>query len=851
MKTPNPGFFSRARGTRLFHVALALALPGLALLAPAAGAGEPLVTRDGFDAASAYEHQTGCQIRIDSDEELGITATVSLVFPDSGYSVAWGEVAREGHRFSVELAITRHDGPVLPVITTRSHTYALGDLTDGAYRFEVYLRSGKFVQGKSFHIVDGEPARPPLPAHVRLATEQHGEAVALIAAVGFHEPGYRVADWGEPLWRGNEITIHAEAVREVETIDRLDKNRHRYHLGEPGPGEYHVEFHLNGFPMARHTFQVHDEPWPGLVHFQPVDITEPGTGAHPLTVIFRHPDDIDTDSFGSRDLRVIGPGGFERHARFVDWELSMDRMWPQGYVAYYEIDPPGRYWTPEDNGRYAVVLEESEVRTGGGESFPRQRLGAFAVALDHEPRPPVRFVSLDVFPDDSADPVRHRAKLTVELASSDVQVASWGTPERRNGFFWVNLDIKWGEVGLPVTREESHTYDLGVLEPGRYGFVVYANTVRIGRDSFRVAGDVFPQAEVRAETATKPSPDPHPFLVRYRSPNPMDLESIRKTALRVAGPNGYRAEVRPESLEVYADSDRRFTQALYRAPAPRGGWKEHDNGFYRITVPPHSIRDEAGRYLPGGAIGGFAVRIHDETRPGRPSAEFTVRDDDGIARAHLRFLPGDSGWRIEEWAERPLVRGSDFIVRVRIDEEAANTDPQENTYRLGRLLPGYYTFQVKGSNGFVSRHVFRIGDHPPVRPFEAWRTAAAEIAGIEEHERHSRLTLRAYAFGLDPVSANRETILRAERSYDETGSLRLTATYPEIGSAADLDYRVDLSPDLEHWVDATGLVDTIDVVEKGDGRYWRTVELSDEAAETGAGFIRVRAVIRGDDAPAP
>ncbi len=849
MKSPGYAFYLLRKGIRLF-LSLGTFPPSLfaATLFPVlAFAGDTQVTRESSTTEGSYTERTGCHIRIGTDEDHGIEATVTLVFPDSGFSVDWGEAERDDNRFSAELDITRHDGPVLPVITEKSHTYPLGKLDDGAYLFEVYLSTGELLETKPFPIVDGEPGSPPVPAHVKLETRQSDGIVDLLATVRFHEPGFRITDWGKPAWHGNAATIAVEAVKETDASERIDKTRHRYRLGELDEGDYHVAFYLNGFPMARHTFEVRDEPWPGMVEFHADSITDPGTGAHPLRVNYRHPNSIDTDSFGDRDLRVLGPDGFDRKARFVAWEPIMDRKWPPGVTAIYEIDPPRRYWTRDDNGRYAVVLVDGAVRTEAGEYFPGQRLGEFAVKLESDPRPPLRFVDLEVFADESSNPVEYRAELTVEMLSSDVEIVSWDTPEQQNGLFSVDLDVEWGGAGLPVIREESHEYDLGTPHPGDYVFAVYANGVGIGKDRFAIPGEEPPLAELRAEDITEPSLHSHPFLVRYSSVDPMDPGSIRETALGVTGPEGYRAEVLPDSVETYHDDHHQFTQALYSVPAPRGGWREQTNGFYRIGVPPHSIHDEAGRYVPGGGIGGFSVRIEDDAPPpDQPSIDFEVREEDGIAYADLKFQPGDSGWRIEKWAEELLVRGSDFIARVEIDEEAGNSNSQSHSYRLGRLLSGYYTFHLKASNGFTSRHAFKIGDDPPIRPFDAWRTAAGETHGIAEDDRESRLTLREYAFGLDPDDPGGETILYAERSPDGNGHFRLTATYPEIGSASDIDYRIDISPDLDAWVDATGLVETVELIKKDDGRTWRTIELTEPATTVEARFLRVRAVARGD-----
>jgi len=97
------------------------------------------------------------------DNEVNVT--VSITFRHSGFKVAWGDVTRQGNKFIADAEIYEWTGPVLQVITTKKHTYNLGKLKPGSYKFEfkvngVKLKEISFTVASSSTACTG--ALPPL-----------------------------------------------------------------------------------------------------------------------------------------------------------------------------------------------------------------------------------------------------------------------------------------------------------------------------------------------------------------------------------------------------------------------------------------------------------------------------------------------------------------------------------------------------------------------------------------------------------------------------------------------------------------------------------------------------------------
>jgi hypothetical protein len=173
---------------------------------------------------------------------------------------------------------------------------------------------------------------------------------------------------------------------------------------------------------------------------------------------------------------------------------------------------------------------------------------------------------------------------------------------------------------------------------------------------------------------------------------------------------------------------------------------------------------------------------------------------------------------------------------------------------LGRLKPGLYRFVWRGSNGFVSRHLFRVGAAvDSLAPHECWLHAAAELAskrGEEPPQVAGVATLHAYAFALDASHPPHASVVRASVEAGGDGITRLLLAHPVEPLATDIAYRIEGSDNLIEWRDATGLTDERGLRETPDGTWSRTVELPGASTE-GAGDARVVARIRADRIPQP
>lgn len=831
--------------------------------------------RDADPVAPPLPAQTRIAVHVDAASGAS-AARVTLVFPHNGFAVTdWGAPEREGNRIGVDVTVERRPG-MLPVVTEFSHRYDLGVLAPGDYGFEVSA-SGEPLAGEKFTVPEG-PVPPPVPpasARLWVTVFDDGTAVARVE-VAFSEPGYRVVDWGEPTRRGNYFSIRAKAARIAERPGPADTNTmvlvagHSYPLwpGPLPPGDYKLEFFLNTASLAASAFHVPGHGGSVALHAGP--LTKPGQPTHPVRVVYRHPEGIETDSLSDRNIRVVGPDGYDRHATFEGWiplkgggtEVETEATEGlEGVVATYLVHAPGRVWTSRDNGIYAVLLTDGTVRTGGGGAFAGRRLGRFEVKISADPVPWITFHSLRVGKISGSGEItaetdrgEYGAKLTLLVGSTGIDI-DWGDVHREGNRFWVDVEGRHdSEVSLPVVTPRSHLYRMGSLEAGRYLFQVFAHGRHIGGKRFSVSPENLPMARVIARDIKEATPDPHLFQIRYHSPHGMDMESIRRAGIRVRGPHGYAKSARLLSLDTFATAEgRRFVQATHAVDPPRGGWTARANGTYGVFVPDFTIRDMAGHFVAGGRAGGFAVMI----RPAPPSDDRprldleTEEDSDGVILAHLRFLPGASGWAVTHWGEEVHMKGFAFLARAEIDENPSIRAVEfRHTYRLGRLSPGVYRFVWYGSNGFVSRHLFRVEGDDLARPFQRWRDAYSRFAGERGHP-YPEDTLESewlfhYAFSGNPGhSFGRESPSpRFERGGDGAG--RFVLEYTEEPFAVDVERGVELSADLRAWVDAAGMVRLRELRENLDGSRTRVLEIRAEEDGSAYRFVRLRASLGGE-----
>jgi hypothetical protein len=91
---------------------------------------------------------------------------------------------------------------------------------------------------------------------------------------------------------------------------------------------------------------------------------------------------INSATLDSGDVRIVGPNGYNRNAKF--YRLKSTRGGSVVY-GYYKIAAPGGVWDAADNGAYALKLNPSQVRDRAGNVAPAVKIGSFTVNVPQYP----------------------------------------------------------------------------------------------------------------------------------------------------------------------------------------------------------------------------------------------------------------------------------------------------------------------------------------------------------------------------------------------------------------------------------------------------------------------------------
>ncbi|RLI02093.1 hypothetical protein DRO30_03155 [Candidatus Bathyarchaeota archaeon] len=82
-----------------------------------------------------------------------VKVEVSIVFPHGGFRVDWGSLKKQGSTFYSNSKVEMWTGPSIQVVTKKSYTYNLGELSPGKYWF-VFLVNGEAVKTINFKVLD-------------------------------------------------------------------------------------------------------------------------------------------------------------------------------------------------------------------------------------------------------------------------------------------------------------------------------------------------------------------------------------------------------------------------------------------------------------------------------------------------------------------------------------------------------------------------------------------------------------------------------------------------------------------------------------------------------------------------
>ncbi|MBX7105228.1 MAG: hypothetical protein K1X57_14190 [Gemmataceae bacterium] len=103
-----------------------------------------------------------------------------------------------------------------------------------------------------------------------------------------------------------------------------------------------------------------------------------GGALQTITVQYDDETSIKTSTFGSTDIRITGPNGFNVLATFKSATPNTNA---KTETATYEFVPPGGTWDGLDSGTYTISMEAGQVTDNAGNAVPAGPIGSFQVVI--------------------------------------------------------------------------------------------------------------------------------------------------------------------------------------------------------------------------------------------------------------------------------------------------------------------------------------------------------------------------------------------------------------------------------------------------------------------------------------
>jgi hypothetical protein len=394
---------------------------------------------------------------------------------------------------------------------------------------------------------------------------------------------------------------------------------------------------------------------------QLANLTQSLTGPAQFTVTYSDNVGINASTLSDGDVRVTGPGGYDRTARFVSVDVAGNGT-PR--TATYAIDPPDNVaWTLLNNGVYTVWMQTNQVSDTEGAWVAAGQLGPFSVDIpnavytqhfDSNPGwtfggqwaygPPAYtgsgpvsgftgtsivgynlsgtyanrltavYATTPAFDCTGASSLTLRFYRWLGLKGGDTAVIQVST----NGTTWVDVwlagsavaDTGWLQVqyALPSWVNNSPSVRL------RWGMGSNNNQNDIGwniDDVEVIAGGTLdttaPVATLSIADVTLSGSPSHSLSVTYTDDTAIKVSTLGDGDLYVTGPNGFSNSVTFAGSDVVTDGTPRT--ASYSLAAPGGTWDNADNGTYQVTLRGNEVTDTSNNGIAELLLGSFAVSI--------------------------------------------------------------------------------------------------------------------------------------------------------------------------------------------------------------------------------------------------
>lgn len=387
------------------------------------------------------------------------------------------------------------------------HVYNLGPLRPGTFHVSFCLNDVPEA-----HLRFRVPPPCENPANVSHIRVRQGNASWFSTVGVILYPNQQVTDWGVVRQSGNEFHVNVT----VECVDfiplpeplpiepvlfdptdlpdgfNVDLNgdirigdipvrivTHTYNLGILEQGHFAFCVHSQGQTVACERFVVPGRPPHVEVHTGNITTA---TDEHRFGITYFDATGLDHESIRNADLWIVSNTGYRERAELLSY-ASTDDVPSTSASARYAVEGPGGSWDHEDNGRYHIVVDPTQIRDLQGNHIESARLGHFNVRIQPPPKPGVN-VSL-------AMNTNGEWEATVEIISEpgqQVVINNWN-------FSCINFGqtiLKLADAEIEPTNGPveplAHVYNLGILQPGYYLFVFKTDLAHCGTAGFTVPG---------------------------------------------------------------------------------------------------------------------------------------------------------------------------------------------------------------------------------------------------------------------------------------------------------------------------------------------------------------------------
>jgi hypothetical protein len=278
-----------------------------------------------------------------------------------------------------------------------------------------------------------------------------------------------VSSWGSVQRKGNLfwVDVPLKYTAEIGTMDIRTVSR-RYPVAATLPGKYQFVVYSRGVLVTSADFTV-EGALPPVARLVAEPIREENEDAHLFQVHFNSMVGMDEDSVRLHLPVVVGPLDFKSQATLLNLEIYRSEDGSKITQASYSLAPPEHGWDSRANGFYSVRLPENTIADSVGQVVSGGRIGGFHVIIPVIEEDPLRpSTTFDLRESEKG----FFADLGYQAGDDGRPVVEWGALQLRGTVFVAA--IRLGERSTAADTPQSHSYRLGPLAPGNYGFVIHA-----------------------------------------------------------------------------------------------------------------------------------------------------------------------------------------------------------------------------------------------------------------------------------------------------------------------------------------------------------------------------------------